>query len=402
MNLAAPFAVDAVGLLVSAVCVLDPRSARRRLDLEAHARLDALRPPHGWVGERRPNGRIWYSLRRLDTDGFEQGGRSQFEPPPGVDPATIPLVDQGPGFPLAQRLEQTRQLVAVFRPGVLLHLGLIGRFGVAEDLGAARARLEQRLNGLEAIIADGYARAWRDRWLSAVSAGEPPEDPAAAGFALDADVSGLARLMQAAAPAAAMLPKMFAAHVEAFRMAAPADQLAILIMYLRKARVPDLPQRMAEHFMAEARTAWQAGLAAPDLAGLVRAMFAAAQSAELSRRIWQDIIGFAGDQAPPLWRKSANVAEEWVVRASGSVSNAFENLEARAWARHRHSVTRAEAAGGAARAQARVTELIEMHWFYPRAWATALAAAPPVEAVEEDVLGPAYAAEYLGMARYLA
>ena len=109
-----------------------------------------------------------------------------------------------------------------------------------------------------------------------------------------------------------------------------------------------------------------------------------------------------GKAAPPLLGKSANVAEEWEVRAAHAISTAFRNLEGLSWASHRHSVLRAMSVGGVKRRDQQLFEILEQHWLYPRAFRDALAAPAPVSSSDEAGLGRAYAAEYFRLVGYAA
>ncbi len=437
MNVTARFAESAVTLLSMAVNALNPDAARQACDEEAVLRQEQVRPEHGWVATERLDGQRWYVHVVRDGDGFETKGRSGPEAPEGIDPADIPVVPLGSGFSLENRMLQTKRLLHGFYPGRPLKIGPLQTTVVAHLPDEKRLSLLQSTAVTEKTIALGFHEELHNAFLQplleygaisldALSNGPPARAPGWDNIGdllnhfrpvyafyqrnglVDAPAFNLFRLYDAAVAetgletmAGSRLTGAFATHIKSFDLTKPLQHIAILLIHIRKCGHPDLPVILADRFREEAGTLVEKALESANLEAFRRTMFSAAQTALLAMWIYDDLVKIKHPAVDARMKKSRNMAEETSVRAMLSVMNEFLNLEGRCFANHRHSVIRAFRAGGAGRRRQRVEELVEYFYFYPRFMADALIADAPVASSEEQVLGPAHAAEYFRIAGYI-
>jgi hypothetical protein len=432
MKLAAQFSERAASFLAATACVQHP-DASAPYD-ETHAiESDKVRPAHGWVATRYEDGHLWYIQVIKDQHGFGIDGRSGPTPPEGIDPSTIPVVSAGARFPYEKRLLQTKRLVNGFYPGVGFNIRGIS-FTVGEAL-SDRDRLAQlwTVHLAETIIAKKHHLELRDAFLQPLQQYvHPLESLNAPGdlinwdgvkrmlqhfkpiiafhqraMVVDAPVAGLYRLLDTALaelgfgtlPATQFLFG-FINHLQAFGgIDKPIPQVHVALLYLRKAASPQIVKAIGDRLLMEAEDTIDAALKQDDLSTFLRLVFQAGHAAWLAMLLFNDLKS-AFPNLDPMLGKSANVAEEWTVRATHSVETTFLNLEGTRFAPHRFKVNRALELAGTKLRDQKIDELIEQYVYYPRSFADAFRQPPPLNTSDEEALGRAYLLEYYRLVGY--
>jgi len=378
----------------------------------------APRTDHGWTVKQRADGKLWYTHVIRDPFGFPASGRSQPDPPEGIDPATIPLlVEQPDPQAIAGRLADALRTVRAFRAGGPLGLIPDSLIGVpAADLGSeARLAALYRLEQARGTLAAGHRKELLEGFLQALADTAPlpgrsrdiaPLRAMAAHFVeavgreredltIDAPVAALIELF---ATAIARLDDTGAAIVGAgvamWLPMAKGDPIALIdhvMMMCRKSGQVGLLEAIAAEVLDRAGTLMGSALAALDAAGYARDIAGACHAAwladQLHRHLERHKDGVPGLVRDPLFARRRNVAEERLVRSSEAAVLWLEALRGAAFAVHRLDVLRRARIGGRQAAEAWAADLVETYFYYPRIVRPILAAADPDAATEPEADG---------------